>query len=132
MGQYVIFWMAALQAIPQEMYEAAEVDGANNWQKTVYITLPLIKPMAILISSLGLIWALSIFDWVQILTAGGPGTQTYVVYYYIYQKAFAKMPQYYGIASAAGFLFGATVLVVFALNSILLNYAQRKRREYGV
>src|SRR5262249_40779496 len=75
MGQYVIFWMAALQSIPDEIYEAAEVDGASGWQQVFHITLPLIRPMAIIISSFGLIWALSIFDWVQILTSGGPGTQ---------------------------------------------------------
>ena len=132
MGQYVIFWMAALQSIPQEIYEAAEVDGANARQKVLYITLPLIRPMAIIIASLGLIWALGIFDWVQILTAGGPGTQTYVVYYYIYQKGFARMPLQYGTASAAGFLFGVTVLAVFAIIGVLVNNAQRKRREYGV
>jgi len=132
MGQYVIFWMAALQAVPEEIYEAAEVDGANEWQKMRYITLPLIKPMAIIIAGLGLIWALGVFDWVQILTAGGPGSQSYVMYYYIYQKAFARTPMRYGIASAAGFLFGITALAVFAINGRLVSYAQQKRREYGV
>lgn len=132
MGQYVIFWMAALQAIPDEIYEAAEVDGASGWQQVFHITLPLIRPMAIIISSFGLIWALSIFDWVQILTSGGPGTQTYVVYYYIYQKGFAKMPLRYGTASAAGVLFAITVLILFTIIGNLVNRAQRKRAEYGI
>lgn len=132
MGQYIIFWLAALQSIPDEIYEAAELDGASSFQKSRYITLPMIAPMAIIISLLGLTWALSIFDWIQIMTAGGPGTQTYTVYYYVYMKAFAKMPMRYGIASAAGFLFGITALIIFAFNGRIINYAQNKRREYGI
>ena len=132
MGQYIIFWMAALQSIPDELYEAADLDGASKSQKMRFITLPMIAPMAIIISLLGLTWALGIFDWVQIMTSGGPGTQTYTAYYYVYMKAFAKMPMRYGIASAAGFLFGITVLIVFVFNGRLINFAQRKRREYGV
>jgi ABC-type sugar transport system permease subunit len=132
MGQYVIFWMAALQSIPDELYEAAEIDGATESQKMRYITLPLIAPMGIIISLLGLTWALGIFDWVQIMTAGGPGTQSYTVYYYIFMKAFARMPMRFGIASSAGFFFGITVLALFAFNARLINFAQSKRREYGV
>ena len=132
MGQYIIFWMAALQSIPEEIYEAASLDGASEWQKMTLITLPLIAPMAIIISLLGLTWALGIFDWVQIMTAGGPGTQTYTVYYYVYMKAFAKMPMRYGIASSAGFLFGITALIVFIFNGRIMEFAQRKRREYGI
>jgi ABC-type sugar transport system permease subunit len=132
MGQYIIFWMAALQSIPEEIYEAASLDGASEWQKMTLITLPLIAPMAIIISLLGLTWALGIFDWVQIMTAGGPGTQTYTVYYYVYMKAFARMPMRYGIASSAGFLFGITALIVFVFNGRIMEFAQRKRREYGI
>ena len=132
MGQYVIFWMAALQSIPDELYEAAEVDGATESQKMRYITLPLIAPMAIIISLLGITWALGIFDWIQIMTAGGPGTQSYTVYYYVFMKAFARMPMRYGIASAAGFFFGMTVLVLFSFNARFISFAQRKRLEYGV
>jgi ABC-type sugar transport system permease subunit len=120
-----------LQSIPDELYEAAEVDGATESQKLRYITMPLIAPMAIIISLLGVTWALGIFDWVQIMTGGGPGTQSYTMYYYVFMKAFAKMPMRYGIASA-DFLFGITVLALFAFNARLINYAQRKRREYGV
>jgi ABC-type sugar transport system permease subunit len=132
LGQYIIFWMAALQSIPDELYEAAEVDGATETQKLRYITLPLVAPMGIIITLLGLTWALGIFDWVQILTAGGPGTQSYTMYFYVFMKSFARMPMRYGIASAAGFLFGITVLIIFAFNSRLISFAQRKRREYGV
>jgi len=132
MGQYVIFWMAALLLVPQHLYDAADVDGAGGWQKIRYITLPIIKPIAVIIASLGIIWSLGIFDWVQILTSGGPGTDTYVVNYYVYEKAFARVPAKYGVASAAGVLFGITVLVVYVVIGRLVTRAQAKRREYGV
>ncbi|WP_432973734.1 carbohydrate ABC transporter permease [Dactylosporangium sp. CA-233914] len=132
MGQYVIFWMAALQLVPPSLYEAAEVDGAGAWQRLRHVTLPLVRPMAVIIASLGLIWSLGIFDWVQILTSGGPGTDTYVVNFYIYEKAFANARAQYGIASAAAFIFGITVLIVYAGVGHLVNRAQAKRKEYGV
>jgi ABC-type sugar transport system permease subunit len=88
MGQYVIFWMAALALVPQSLLEAAQVDGADGWRRIWYITLPLIRPMAVIIASLGLIWSFNIFDWIDILTSGGPGISTFVVNYYVYDKAF--------------------------------------------
>jgi ABC-type sugar transport system permease subunit len=129
-GQYMIYWMAALQSIPEEIYEAAEMDGTNEWQKIRYITLPIIKPIAIVIACLGLVGALNIFDWVSILTAGGPGTQSYVVPYYIYQKAFARSVVHYGLGSAAAFLFGLTVLVIVGTTGRLMNNAQKQWKEY--
>lgn len=132
MGQYVIFWMAALQLVPQSLYEAAEVEGANGWQKMWYITIPVIRPMIVIISTFGLIWSLGIFDWIQVLTAGGPGSDTYVVNYFVYEKAFAQPRVEYGIASAAAFLFGVTVLLVYTGIGYLVNRANMKRREYGI
>lgn len=132
MGQYVIFWMAALQLVPQSIHEAAEVDGANAWQRIWYITLPLIRPMAVIIASLGLIWSFNIFDWVQILTSGGPGTSTFVVNYYVYDKGFAHAQSQFGIASAAASLFGITILAIYAIVGRVVSRAQAKRKEYGV
>ncbi len=132
MGQYVIFWMAALQVVPQSLYEAAQVDGANAWHRVWYITLPLIRPMAVIIASLGLIWSFNIFDWVQILTSGGPGNSTFVVNYYVYDKAFAHASSQVGVASAAASLFGITVLAVYAIIGRVVSRAQTKRKEYGL
>jgi ABC-type sugar transport system permease subunit len=132
MGQYVIFWMAALQLVPQSLYEAAEVDGANGWQRIWHITLPLIRPMAVIIASLGLIWSFNIFDWVQILTSGGPGTSTFVVNYYVYDKGFAHARAQFGTASAAASIFGITVLIIYTFVGRIVSRAQAKRREYGV
>lgn len=132
MGQYVIFWMAALQLVPQNLLEAAEVDGAGALQRLWHITLPLVRPMGVVIASLGLIWSLGIFDWIQILTSGGPGTDTYVINYYVYEMAFAQARPQFGTSSAAAFVFGITVLIVYALVGKLVGRAQLKRKEYGV
>jgi ABC-type sugar transport system permease subunit len=132
MGQYVIFWMAALALVPKDLIEAAMVDGADGWRRIWYVTLPLIRPMAVIIASLGLIWSFNIFDWVDILTSGGPGISTFVVNYYVYDKAFGHATAQYGTASAAASLFGITVLVVYMVVGRLVARAQIKRKEYGL
>lgn len=132
MGQYVIFWMAALQLVPQSLYEAAEMDGAGGWRRIWHITLPLIRPMAIIIASLGLIWSFNIFDWIDILTSGGPGNSTFVVNYYVYDKAFGGASPQFGVASAAATLFGISVLAIYAIVGRVVARAQAKRKEYGV
>lgn len=131
LGQYVIYWMAALQSVPEEIYEAAEIDGANDWQKMIYITLPMIRPIAVIITCLGLVWALSMFDLVYILTGGGPGTQSYVMSLFIFNNAFGRSRRY-GVASAAAFIFGLCVLIVFTVLQGLIRRAQQQRQEYGV
>jgi ABC-type sugar transport system permease subunit len=62
LGQYMIYWMAALQSVPDEVYEAAEMDGANEWQKLALITLPIIRPVATIILFLALVNGLRVFD----------------------------------------------------------------------
>jgi ABC-type sugar transport system permease subunit len=132
MGQYVIFWMAALALVPQSLLEAAQVDGADGWQRTWHVTLPLIRPMAVIIASLGLIWSFNIFDWIDILTSGGPGISTFTVSYYVYDKAFGHATSQYGVASAAASLFGITVLIVYLVVGRLVSRAQTRRQEYGL
>jgi ABC-type sugar transport system permease subunit len=104
-GQYMLYWMAALQAVPEDLYESAQIDRANAWQQFVHITLPMIRPMAVVISLLALSNALRVFGVVVTLTAGGPGTSTYVMSYYIYQDAFQNIPFRYGYASAVAVMF---------------------------
>lgn len=104
-GQYMLYWMAALQNVPEDLYEAAQIDRANAWQQFITITLPMIFPMAIVITLLGLVNSLHVFGIVVTLTSGGPGTSSYVLSYYIYQAAFQNLPFRYGYASAAAALF---------------------------
>ncbi|MEU6714115.1 sugar ABC transporter permease [Nonomuraea sp. NPDC046802] len=131
-GQYMIYWVAALQNVPEEVYEAADIDGASEWKKLTRITLPMIRPVAVIITLLGLVNAMHVFGLVVTLTAGGPGTSTYVVSYYIYQNAFGSVPFAYGYASAAALLFSVIAFVVVSAQGIAVRRAQRLRKEYGV
>jgi ABC-type sugar transport system permease subunit len=110
-GQYMLYWMAALQNVPEELYESAQMDRASAWQQFTRITLPMIAPMAVVIGLLGLVNALHVFGIVVTLTSGGPGTSSYVLSYYIYEAAFQNLPFRYGYASAAAVLFVALAAV---------------------
>jgi len=123
-GQYMIYWMAALQNVPEELYEAAELDGASEWQKLLFITLPVIRPVAVLITFLALVNALRVFGLVVTLTSGGPGQSTYVISYFIYNQAFREVPFRYGYASAAAVLFGILTLVAVTVQGYFVNRAQ--------
>lgn len=131
-GQYMIYWMAALQNVPEELYEAAAIDGASEWKKLTRITLPIIRPVAVIITLLGLVNAMHVFGLVVTLTAGGPGTSTYVVSYFIYQNAFGRVPFAYGYASAAALLFSVIAFVLVSAQGLAVRRAQRLRKEYGV
>lgn len=131
-GQYMIYWMAALQNVPQALYEAAELDGANEWRKLIHITLPIIRPVAIIILFLAFVNALKVFGLVVTMTGGGPGFQTYVVPFFIYTQALVDFPFRYGYASAAAVLFGATVLLAVTVQGYFVRRAETERKDYGV
>jgi ABC-type sugar transport system permease subunit len=131
-GQYLLYWMAALQNVPEELYEAADLDGAREWQKLLYITLPVIRPVAVIIALLAIVNALHVFGVVVTLTAGGPGRATYVVSYFIYSEAFRETPFRYGYASAAGLIFAVLAFLFVTSQGYLARRAERLRREYGV
>lgn len=131
-GQYMIYWMAALQNVPEEIYEAADIDGASAWQKLTQITLPMIRPVAVVILLLGLVNAMHVFGLVVTLTAGGPGTSTYVPAYFIYQEAFGRIPFRYGYASAAALLFSVLAFILVTGQGLFVRKAQRMRTEFGV
>ena len=131
-GQYMIYWMAALQNVPEDLYEAAELDGAGEVAKLTRITLPVIKPVAIIICFLAFVNALRVFGLVVTMTGGGPGFQTYVVPYFIYTQALVDFPFRYGYASAAAVLFGATILLAVTIQGYFVRHAEGDRKDYGV
>lgn len=97
-GMNTIIFIGALQEVPEMYYEAAALDGATKWQQFRKITLPMISPTIFLIIIITMIGSLKVFSQVKVLTNGGPGTASYVMVYYIYQKAF-KMNEFgYGAA----------------------------------
>ena len=118
-----LLFLAGLQDIPKELYEAADLDGARGWAKFRYITWPQLAPVTTIVSLLTLLAALQIFGTVQVLTNGGPGYHTMVPTLLIYEEAFTNYR--YGSAAAMSVLFGG-VLVILSL--IQLGVSARRAR----
>ncbi|TCC20588.1 carbohydrate ABC transporter permease [Kribbella sindirgiensis] len=114
-GVTMIYWLAALQTIPYELYEAARIDGAGTGQLFRHITLPMLKPFLIIITVLTVEETFHNFDLMYTLTGGGPYFHTEIIEIYIYRWAFAASIPQLGHASAAAVIFGLLVAVVGAL-----------------
>jgi ABC-type sugar transport system permease subunit len=99
-GFCMVIYLAALQSIPVELYQAAQVDGANSWKQFRHITWPLLGPTTFLLLILNVIYSLHVFDLIYVMTGGGPGFSTTVLVQYIYQMAFQESQM--GYASAVG------------------------------
>lgn len=110
MGYYMVIYLAALQGVPRELYEAATVDGANKWQQFTNVTLPQLHPTTFFASTMMIISCFKIYDVVAIMTDGGPGRSTKMLVTYIYTEAFTNMN--YGVASAIAMVLLLIVLVV--------------------
>ena len=123
MGFYTLILLAGLQAIPADIYEAAEMDATPRWRVFRRLTLPLLWPNLIVVIVLALIRAVQTFDEVFVLTGGGPGTSTLMVVQYIYETAFSNQVQNFGLAAAASVVLG---LVLFALTLAQIAFTQRK------
>ncbi|WP_353809706.1 carbohydrate ABC transporter permease [Agromyces sp. SYSU T00194] len=127
-GITIIYWLAALQSIPSEVYEAARVDGANRVQVFTRITVPLIAPLGAVILLLTLISSLNAFDIVKVMTNGGPNRSTEIIQTYIFNYAFdPEGIPLFGFASAAGIIFGLAAMVVSVLPLLL-----RRRRQASI
>jgi alpha-1,4-digalacturonate transport system permease protein len=112
MGFYTLILLAGLQSIPSDLYEAASIDGANEWQSFWGITLPLLMPTLIVVLVLSLIRAVQVFDIVFAFTGGGPGTATFYLVQYIYENGFASPTKLYGIAAGASLLMAGTLVIL--------------------
>src|SRR5437867_2328611 len=130
-GSRMIVFLAGLQAVPQEMYEAAEIDGAGAWSKFVNITLPLISPTMFFNVVLAIIGSLSVFSLAYIATGGGPNYATYFYVYHLFKNAFEYSRM--GYAAAMAWLFFLIVMVLttvqFRLSSRWVYYAGGDARE---
>ena len=89
-GYAMIFYAAALEKVPAQLYEAASIDGANGWSKFVHITFPGISPTTFFLMVMMMITSLQAYDQIQILTQGGPAGSTRTLLYLYYQYAFEK------------------------------------------
>lgn len=123
MGFYTLILLAGLQAIPPDLYEAAEMDGTSHERVFWRITLPLLWPNLLVVIVLALIKGVQIFDEVFVLTGGGPGTATQFIVQYIYNTGFTEQVQNFGLAAAASVVLG---VVLFALTMMQLAATRRK------
>lgn len=111
-GYNMVIYLAALQGISPDYYEAATIDGANAWKKLLYITMPLLKPIHTFILITVVIHSFRSFDLIYVMTKGGPLNATTTLVMYVYDTAF-KM-NYYGRASASGVVL-FLILLLFSL-----------------
>ena len=111
-GYNMVIFMAGLQGIPQALYEASEIDGANGWSKFWRITLPLLTPTIFFVTIMSVIGSFQVFGSVYLLTGGGPGYATTVYNYYLYLNAFRFFR--FGMAAALAYILFA-ILVVLTL-----------------
>ncbi|MDH6058316.1 carbohydrate ABC transporter permease [Umezakia ovalisporum] len=109
---YMVIYLAALQDIPQKLYEAAALDGANWWQQFIHITIPILKPVTFFVVAIGIIGTFQLFDQSYIFSAGtgGPNNATLTVVLLIYQAVFRNLQM--GYAAAIAFLLAAIIISV--------------------
>ena len=91
LGYYMVIFLAGLQGIPRELYEAAELDGSHGWRQHLDITLPLLRPYVTLVAVVSSTAATKVFEEVFLMTQGGPADSTRTIVYYVYDQAFAEL-----------------------------------------
>ncbi len=119
MGYYMVIYLAALQGVPRELYEAATVDGANKWQQFTHVTLPQLRPTTFFVTVMLVIGCFKIYDTVALMTQGGPGRATKMLVTYTMDEFNAFK---YGSACAI-----AMVLLVLVLAVTILQFRMEKK-----
>ncbi|CAH0118977.1 Lactose transport system permease protein LacF [Paenibacillus sp. CECT 9249] len=109
-GYYMVLYLAGLQGIPSDLYEAAEIDGAGKASQFRNITLPMLSPVIFFTVIIGIINSFKVFDMVFVLTQGGPGRATHVLVFDIYNTAFQRYQ--YGYASAMAYVLFILILII--------------------
>lgn len=109
-GYYMIIFLAGLQGINADLYEAASLDGAGKWKQFLNVTLPQLKPTTFFVVVMLTIGSFKVYDQIFLITQGGPGDRTMVLVYYIYNQAFKYSD--YGYASTVSIVLFLTVLAV--------------------
>lgn len=112
-GYATVIFMGGLMGLPEEVFEAADIDGASKWQKFLKVTWPLLKPTTLFVIITSLITYLQAYVQILIMTEGGPGTSTYVISYLIFDEAFVKYN--FGTASAMAIILFVIIAILTAL-----------------
>ncbi len=114
MGGTLLIWISGLRSVPDQLYDAARMDGANSWQRFWSITLPMLSPVLFFNLVIGIINSLQVFAQAQIITLGGPLHATFFILVYIYQAAFQNFQM--GYASAISWM----LFLIIALLTVLI------------
>ena len=122
-GYYMMIYLAALMSVPQELYEACDIDGANFLTKHLNITIPHIMPTIALVVTISSISAMKVFAEIYVMTKGGPLNSSKTIVYYIYERAFENLDL--GFASAM-----AVVLLIIVMAFSLINILCFERNKY--
>ncbi|MEJ2459453.1 MAG: sugar ABC transporter permease [Novosphingobium sp.] len=131
-GITMIYWLAALQTVPDELYEACKLEGVTPRQVLIHVVLPIVAPFAIVIGLISAIHALNVFPLVQATTQGGPFFSSEVMEVYIFRTAFAPASGQFprlGYASAAGVIFGLAIMVLTILQVLAVRQARKRKAE---
>ncbi|NUT70907.1 carbohydrate ABC transporter permease [Pseudarthrobacter sp. C4D7] len=122
MGYYMVLYLAGLQAIPSELYEAAEVDGASAWQRFWNVTIPSLRPTTFFVVVMLTVSSFKVFDLIVVMTNGGPGRATTVLSQLIYQEGIGEGK--FGYSSAI-----SLVLFLIVLTVTVVQFKIQQRRE---
>ncbi|WP_280769618.1 carbohydrate ABC transporter permease [Salipaludibacillus daqingensis] len=110
LGYYMLIYLAGLQSIPSDLYEAAEIDGASKFKQIIHVTIPLLAPSILIVSIMSSISAMKVFEEIYVMTGGGPLNSSKTIVFLIYEQAFSRLNM--GYASAIGVvLFGITLII---------------------
>lgn len=117
-GYYAVIYLAGLQGIPVQLYEAAKIDGASALKRFWHITIPMLSPTTVFVTSIAIIWSFQVFDLVYVMTSGGPGQSTNVLVYMIILEAFVSSRFGYS-AAVSVVLFFLTLVITFIQYRVL-------------
>ena len=120
-GFHMVIFLAGLQTIPAELYEAARIDGATRWRQFLHITLPLLQPVMLVNVTLSLMGAFNVFDIPYVMTEGGPANSTMVMALHIYVRSFKFYK--FGYASALSYVLLTLVTILAAIQMRLMSRA---------
>jgi raffinose/stachyose/melibiose transport system permease protein len=122
-GFLAVIFLGAMQGVDPELYDAAKLDGANRWQQYRYVTLPGIRPTLVFVGLMTVIWSLKAFDYIYIITKGGPAGASEVVSTLMYKDAFTEYEA--GYAAALGLSTAFFTAIVLAVYQVV-----RRRRQW--
>ena len=124
LGYDVIIYLAGLQAIPEDLYEAATIDGANGFQRLIYVTVPMVQPTTFFLLVTNIISSFQVFGLINVLTKGGPARATTVLAYYIYRLAFVYNKM--GPGAAVSVVLFAIVFIITVIQWVVQRHSERE------